>query len=339
MWYEATQPVLIDTDIGDDVDDAFGLALALRLPRLRVRAVTTVAGPVEARARLAQLILAAAGHADVPVAPGSSAMSDGRAGSARFSHEPMLGLGTRDWGLGASHLPSPISHPPSPIPHPPSPIPHLPSPISHPPSATDLILACSQRYFPLTIVALGPLTNIAAALERDPALARRARLVAMAGTLGYPYPDWNLRCDPAAARRVLAAGMPITLVGMHVTMRAKMRAEQLRRLFASRDELGMTLARCVLAWRTWKRRLPILHDALTVAVAADPTLARLAPRRVHVGSRGFSLAARLGAPNALVCAAAGIERFHALLEAQLLGGAPAPAERCGPWCRLLRLIA
>ena len=71
--------------------------------------------------------------------------------------------------------------------------------------ATDLILACSHASAPLTIIALGPLTNIAAALARDPALARRARLVAMAGKLGYPYPDWNLRCDPDAGRRVLAA--------------------------------------------------------------------------------------------------------------------------------------
>ena len=63
MWHEPTQSVLIDTDIGDDVDDAFGLALALRMPQLRVRGVTTVAGPVQARARLAQSILTAAGHA------------------------------------------------------------------------------------------------------------------------------------------------------------------------------------------------------------------------------------------------------------------------------------
>jgi hypothetical protein len=90
MWHESTQSVLIDTDIGDDIDDAFALALALRLPWLRVRGVTTVAGPVQGRARLAQIILAAAGCADVPVAPGSSVMSDGRAGSGRFSQQPIL---------------------------------------------------------------------------------------------------------------------------------------------------------------------------------------------------------------------------------------------------------
>jgi purine nucleosidase len=317
MWHEATQSVLIDTDIGDDIDDAFALALALRLPWLRLRGVTTVAGPVRERARLAQLILAAAGCADVPVAPGSSVMSDGRPGSARFSQQPVLGREIGDWRLL----------------NPQSPISNL-----QPLDATDLIISCSQASAPLTIIALGPLTNIAAALARDPTLTRRARLVAMAGKLGYPYPDWNLRCDPAAARRVLASGMPITLVGMHVTMSAKMRAPQLQRLFAGPDALGAALARCVLAWRTWKRRIPILHDALTVAIAADPTLAQLAPRRVLVGWRGFSLAARLTTPNALVCTSADQQQFHTLLETYLLGGALAE-QRCGPWCRLMHALA
>jgi inosine-uridine nucleoside N-ribohydrolase len=311
--------VLIDTDIGDDVDDAFGLALALRLPQLRVRGITTVAGPVQARAKLAQSILAAAGCADIPVAPGSSTMSDGQAGSARFSHQPLLEIENaklRIENAGASDSQFSILY----------------SQLS-----TDLILACSHASTPLTIIALGPLTNIAAALERDPALANRARLVAMAGKLGYPYPDWNLRCDPAAARRVLAAGMPITLVGMHVTLRAKMRVEQIRRLFDGPDQLAVTLARCVLAWRTWKRRMPILHDALTVAIAADPTLAHLRPRRMYVGWRGFSFATRTAIPNALVCTAVDLGRFHTMIDSQLLGGATPPAY-CGPWCRLLRAI-
>src|SRR5215212_1005561 len=169
MWHEPTQSVLIDTDIGDDVDDAFGLALALRLH---------------------QLLL------EIENAP----------------------LRIENVDTAASQ-----------------------STIYNLQSAIDLILACSQASTPLTIIALGPLTNIAAALARDPTLANRARLVAMAGKLGYPYPDWNLRCDPAAARSVLAAGMPITLVGMHVTLRAKMRAEQIRHVFSSLDPLHIIL--------------------------------------------------------------------------------------------------
>src|SRR4051794_19438553 len=169
MWHESIRSVLIDTDIGDDVDDAFGLALALRMPQLRVRGVTTVSGVVQARAQLAQTLLIAAGYSDVPVAPGSSTMSDGRAGSNRFSHQAVLELSAKDSGLAAESLPIPSSQ-------------SLDS-NRQPSNATELILACSHSAAPLTIIALGPLTNIAAALAHDPALAQRARLVAMAGKL------------------------------------------------------------------------------------------------------------------------------------------------------------
>lgn len=279
-------PTIVDTDIGDDVDDAFALALAAVLPQLRLCGVTTVAGPVEERARLARLVLDAAGMPDVPCVPGSSAMSDGQPGPAKLSHRPLL--------AGAPPL-SPAS-----------------------PDAARFICDCALRFSPLTIIAIGPLTNIAAALRHDPALARRARLVAMGGKLGLPYPDWNIRCDPQAARAVLASGMPVTLVGMHVTMRCKLRPEQLRRLFAAPRPAAVLLARCVLAWRTWQRRMPILHDPLTVAVAADPSLVSLAARRVQITSRGFSFARRNGKSNALVCTNVALERFHALLEAHLL---------------------
>ncbi len=283
--------VLIDTDIGDDVDDAFALALAARLPDLRLCGVTTVVGPVERRAALAAALLAAAGRPDVPVVAGARAMSDGRPGPARFSHE----IG--EWGEtigGFSKV-----------------------------QVTDFVLALSRDHAPLTIIGLGPLTNIAAALGRDPALAGRARLVAMGGALCPPYPDWNLRCDPAAARAVLRSGLPVTLVGMHVTRRARFGPARLRRLLATDDPLARVLGRCVLAWRTWQRRTPILHDALTVAIAWDPALARLEARRVLVGWRGFSAALRRGPPNALVCLDAAIARFDRLLAAALLSRADA----------------
>jgi purine nucleosidase len=283
------QQCLIDTDIGDDVDDAFGLALAAVLPSVHLCGVTTVSGPVASRASLARQLLAAAGQ-EPPVVPGSSTMSNGRPGSARFSHWPVLGSfphsnrGSEPAGQYA---------------------------------ATQLILDRSYDRAPLTIVAIGPLTNIAAALQRDPTLAQRARLVAMGGKLGLPYPDWNFRCDPPAAQRVLGSGMPITLVGMHVTMRCKMEPHQVHQVFAGRHPTTVQLARCVLAWRTWKRRIPILHDALTVAVAADATLARLVARRVRVFDSGFSIAQR-GRPNALVCTTIDAARFHLLIDTYLL---------------------
>ena len=286
--------LVIDTDIGDDVDDAFALALATRLPQLALRGVVTVAGPVQRRAALARALLAAAGAGDVPVFAGSSAMRDGRPGSGRFTHDGMQNAERRMQNAE----------------------PNAPNT-----AVTDFLNAqCSmlnssaQR----TIIALGPLTNVAAALDCDPALAGRAQVVAMAGKLGVPYPDWNLRCDPQAARRVLASGVPVRLVGMHLTLRTQMRPEQLRRLFERDDALARFLGRCVLSWRTWKRRMPFLHDALTVAAAVDPSLVAWQPRRVLVEPRGFSLALRRGPPNALVGVGVDIARFWGMVENALL---------------------
>lgn len=304
----SAQPILIDTDIGDDVDDAFALALATTLSQLHLCGVTTVSGPVEQRARLARQILRAAGLSHIPVIPGSSTMQSGQPGPAKFSHRSVLEAKEE----ATSHTLQ---------------------------TATELILACSHQHTPLTIIALGPLTNIAAALEQDLTLAKRARLVAMAGTLGMPYPDWNLRCDPLAARKVFASGMPITLVGMHLTMQTKMHLVQVEHLFHDSRPLIQTLAGCVLACRTWHRRIPILHDALTVAVAAEPTMVRQELRHMRVYRSGFSRASRSARPNVQVCTALDLERFHTLLNTYLFRAPLLTSTPCNLWCHIIGHLA
>jgi purine nucleosidase len=283
--------VLIDSDIGDDVDDAFALALAARLPQLRLCGVSTVCGRVEARAALARRILDAAELPGLPVAAGAWRRADGLPLPTRFSHAPLLARG-------------------------------VPPPSQFTGDAVELILRCAAEQAPLTIIGLGPMTNLAAALGRDPTLARRAHLIAVGGVLGLPYPDWNLRSDPLAAQQVLASGMRVTLIGLHLTFRCKLWPEQLRRLFASSSPLARALGACVLAWRTWKRRIPMLHDALAVAALAEPGIARLLPHRVAITRRGVMRASRRGPANALVGVGVDLDRFHALLARYLFESSP-----------------
>jgi inosine-uridine nucleoside N-ribohydrolase len=283
----APLPVVIDTDIGDDVDDAFALALALRLPQLRLVGVTTVTALAARRAQLACELLAAADALHVPVAPGAERRADGTPLPAKFTYGPD------------------------------------PAPPCAWPDAVELILAASHSTPNLVILGLGPLTNIAAALRRDPALAVRASLVAVGGVGGLPYPDWNLRCDPDAARFVIASGIPTTLVGLNLTIGVKLWPAALRRLLNAPDALSRRLAAYVLAWRTWKRRMPVLHDALAVAALAAPALVPRTPRRVTVLRSGVVLMRRSRLPNALVARAVDHARFDALLETALLG-APLP---------------
>jgi purine nucleosidase len=289
------RPILIDTDIGDDVDDSFALALAARSPELQIVGVTTVAGPVAARAALAQVVLTAGGYPRIPVVAGHSGTIDQRRAPQLFSQAALL-------GESLDHIRA------------------VRESLVQPTQAIDCILAASRGHTPLTILALGAMTNLAAALQRDPTLAQRANVIAMAGSGGMPFPDWNVRCDPTAARIVLASGIPITMVGMNITILCKLWPAQMQRLFELRDPLGLTLARSVLAWRTAKRRMPFIHDALAVAIAADASLAATTARSVQITPRGFSLFNKNQRTNALVVHTADLPRFDQIIDQRLLGG-------------------
>ena len=156
-------PLILDTDIGDDVDDVFALLLAVRDPAYDLLAVTVVYGQVEARARLARHVLDLAGRPDIPVAIGSSASLAGpvnpgdRGNSMASADEVMPGVGSSEWDdLGARLDPRP---------------------------ASELIIELVRNAtVPPVLAAIGPLTNIAQVLRQAPDIAGRvASLVIMGG--------------------------------------------------------------------------------------------------------------------------------------------------------------
>ena len=195
-----TIPVLIDTDPG--LDDALGLLLALHSPEVDLIGVTTVAGNTTLANTTANAlrILELAGRTDVPVA----------AGAAR----PLIREAFRTAehvhgsdGLGGLPLPPPSTRP-------------------VPEHAVDFIAECLLTSAePVTVVAIGPLTNIALLLATHPAAAERiGRLVVMGGAARggnvTPTSEYNIWFDPEAAHRVFAAGLPLTMVGLDVTDRS-----------------------------------------------------------------------------------------------------------------------
>ena len=145
--------IVLDTDIGTDVDDALALALALASPELELVAVTTVAGDTALRARIAARLLALAGRADIPAHAGCAHALSSPGGFAWFGHE---GDGILDGSRDS------VAEEP----------------------AVDALLRLFRAADDLELVAIGPLTNVAVALERDPTFARRvARLTVMGGWL------------------------------------------------------------------------------------------------------------------------------------------------------------
>lgn len=255
-------PVVLDTDIGTNVDDAVALCLAARHPALRLVGVTTVSGDPVRRARLAARLAELAGAGDVPVVAGAA----DREGRAR--------PGFIDGGLRVAPGPA--------APGPPGP--------GAPNRAAAFLSGVPTG---TAVIALGPLTNLDDALAARPDLPGRLQRLAVMGGVVRPGPwgpgpadDTNLITEPTAAQRVLGSRAPLLLVPLEVTVRVGWTETHVRRLAGSGDLCGAVLARMVadhaphLAARSGRRLRPwwprppaaLLHDALVVAALAEPGL-------------------------------------------------------------------
>jgi len=273
-------PILIDTDIGDDIDDALAIALAVNSPEVELRAVTTVFGPVAIRTKLALKLLATYGCSEIPVGTGR--------GTPLFGPEPKIMPNQAVVLQEGERLPEP-------------------SPLA----ADELILrTASDLGGRLTIITIGGMTNMAVALLRDPSLASRARLVVMGGVVGTPMAEWNIVCDPEAARICFQSGIPLTMVGLDVTTQCQMSREDVAAVGRRATPATALLKRMIDAWAgpgdPATRRTPVLHDPLAVAVSFRPELCMRQPRRVVVETRGeftraFTLASQTEPTNADVC--------------------------------------
>jgi purine nucleosidase/pyrimidine-specific ribonucleoside hydrolase len=253
-----TVPVLIDTDPG--IDDALALLLAFRSPEWRVEAVTTVAGnvPVELGTANTRRLAGVAGVAPM-VAIGARGPLVGPLVTATHVHG--------DDGLGG------LAHalPEAPV-------------EAHPGDAADLLIACARRWAgELVVVALGPLTNLAVALERDrAALAGVRAVVVMGGAAAVggnvtAAAEFNVFVDPEAAHAVLAAGLPLTLVPLDVTSQVVWPAARIDRLAGTSGSTVAGLAAALAGRGLALARAEgapgiVMHDPLAVAVALDPSL-------------------------------------------------------------------
>jgi purine nucleosidase len=265
--------VVIDCDPG--VDDTMALFFGLLAPDVDVVAITTVWGntEVEKTTENALRLLEIVGRPRIPVAPGAARPLLGP--PPTFGHA----IHGAD-GQGNTNLPAPALQPVN-------------------EAAADAIVRLAHEHpGALTLVPLGPLTNVALALARDPSIGRLYRkVVLMGGAFLCPgnvsrFGEANVWHDPEAAQIVFEAGWPIVAVGLDVTHKARLPQEVLDRLRETKTPWGIHLHRISDHYmsgyaRHWGRRECAIHDALALGIAADPTLVRSAPRvRVDVELHG-----------------------------------------------------
>ncbi|MGH2461890.1 MAG: nucleoside hydrolase [Chloroflexota bacterium] len=266
--------IILDVDTG--IDDALALILAGRLTHaLRIVGVTTVAGNVDLATATenTRAVLGLIGRADVPVAAGAAGPIARPLRTAPEFHGAG-GLGDLD----------PVALP-------------FPRPGLLDENAAAFI-AREAREHPgeIAVIAAGPLTNLARALELDAAVAGSlAGVVVMGGAIGVPgnaspVAEANFFADPEAARAVLSAGLPITLVPLDVTEQVAIdrpRLDALRRPHAGRHSPVSDFALEILdfylrACESYGRSAAALHDPLAVAIAAVPELADTTPLAVEI---------------------------------------------------------
>ncbi len=266
----APHSIILDTDPG--VDDALAIFLALRSPELKIEAITAVSGNVPLALTLpnALRLVEIAGRPDVPVAGGAATPLVRRLVTAKYVHG--------NNGLGGVEFPEPKL-----------------KPVAEP--AAELIRRI-VRTNPgqVTIVAVGPLTNVATALKSDPELAAQIKSIAMmGGSLSggniTPAAEFNFYVDPEAARIVFDSGVPLTMVGLDVTRKVLLGEEHLRTLEAAQNPVSQAAAKIMRATMERMRKgrdvtVVAMHDPLTVAHLIDPSILTLKDYYVQIETSG-----------------------------------------------------
>jgi inosine-uridine nucleoside N-ribohydrolase len=264
--------IILDCDTG--VDDAIAILLALRSLELKVEALTAVSGNVPLSFTLPNTLrmVELTGRTDVPVAAGAAAPLMRRPISASDVHG--------NNGLGGLDFPDPKL-----------------KPLAE--SASELIRRV-VRSSPgkITIVGIGPLTNVALALKADPSLAAQIKeIVVMGGSLSggniTPPAEFNFYVDPEAARIVFDSGVPVTMVGLNVTQKVQIGETQIAALEAAKTPVSQAAAKILRATLDHMRQTRgaginsmAMHDPLTVAHLIDPTILTLKDYYVQIETTG-----------------------------------------------------
>jgi inosine-uridine nucleoside N-ribohydrolase len=262
--------VIFDTDIGDDIDDAYALGFLLRSPEIKVLGVTTAFGDTHLRARLATRFLNAVGHGDVPVyeGPKTNIKSD-------FTQ--------RKWAEGSPDR-------------------------TYPDAIGFMQDAIRKNPGQITLVSVAPLTNVGALIAKDPkTFSKLKRVVIMGGSVerGYagrqqPDAEWNIENDVAAAKALFGSGVPLYVMPLDSTQ-IPLDPTRQSELFKKKTGMTKALEALTAEWSAaTNHRSPLLFDAVAAAYEVNKEVCPTTLMRIEVDDKGFTRRVD-GVANANVC--------------------------------------
>ncbi len=259
-------PVIFDTDIGDDIDDTWALALLLKSPEVDIKLVVGDQGKSLYRARLLAKLLETAGRTDIPVGVGAGPKSGSGGQSAWIEGYELKSYPGKVHQNGVKAI-------------------------------VDTIMKSPRR---VTLIGTGPIPNVAAALELEPRIARKARFVGMHGSVRRGYggskkvaAEYNVRADPKSCQKVLTAPWRITITPLDTCGLVHLKGEKYRTVRDSKDRVA---AAVIENYRIWsgnkeqpKSASSTLFDTVAVYLAFSEKLVRVEKLGIRVTDDGYTV--------------------------------------------------
>jgi inosine-uridine nucleoside N-ribohydrolase len=283
-------PIILDTDIGDDIDDTWALAMALGRPEVDLKLIVTASDDTPSKTRLLAKILEHVGRTDIPIGTGKK-NSDRPLNQAKW-------LGDYDIKNYAG--------------------------VVHTDGIQAMIDFIKESKEEVTLLVIGPQTNIAEALARDPSIAKNARVVSMAGSVEIGYngkqgrdPEWNVFRDIVSARAVFAAPWKIILTPLDSCGTLILSGERYKRVAESKTPLaGVVMDN----YRDWTNRAnypadasSVLFDTVAVYLAWDTSLCEMNTVKLTIDDKGATVPDDTGRPVECAMGWKNRDGFEALL--------------------------
>ena len=239
---------IIDTDIGDDVDDAFAVMLAAK-SKLDVIGITTFFRNSMQRAKMAKYFLRLIGREDIPIFAGVD-----KPFIQKIQYLLPAEMLEKEEREGYYTLPQYM--------------PEMNGEEITNENAVDFIVKMAEKHGKnLVLVPIGPLTNIAMAIRKAPDIMRKVKQIRIiGGNYSIAQPEWNIACDPEAAKIVFTSGIPIKAIGIDITMRCPLSDEQLDKLKNLGSEGASLICNMIEKWMAhYNYTRPVMHDPLVLA--------------------------------------------------------------------------